>query len=107
MKAENNQRVRGMIGFARRAGKTVIGTELICRAMPHATLHVVLVSQSASEPTKKKLRTKAEYYSIPYVESDMDMESLGALLGKSGATAAVGISDAGFAAEIIKATLSD
>lgn len=107
MKTENTQRIKGMIGFARRAGKTVIGTELICRAMPTGTLKLVVISNTASAPTKKKLTTKAEYYGIAAVESDIDTESLASLLGKGGAVAAVGVTDTAFADEIIKAKSSD
>lgn len=104
---DNTKRITGMLGFARRAGKTVIGTELICRAMPTGTLRLVVISATASAPTKKKLTVKAEYYGIPSVESDIDTERLGALLGKSGAVAAVGITDAAFAEEILKAKDSE
>ena len=104
---ENSKRIRGMIGFARRAGKTVIGTDLICRAMPTGTLKLVVLSNTASPATKKKLTVKSEFYGIGLVESDIDTESLGTLLGKSGAVAAVGICDDAFAMEIIKAKSSE
>ena len=104
---ENSKRIRGMIGFARRAGKTVIGTDLICRAMPTGTLRLVVLSNTASPATKKKLVVKSEFYGIGLVESDIDTESLGTLLGKSGAVAAVGICDDAFAAEIVKAKTSE
>ena len=100
---ENSKRVRGMIGFARRAGKTVIGTELVCRAMPGGTLKLVVVSATASEATKKKLTVKSEFYGIRYVVTEIDTCELAALLGKSGATATVGITDDAFATEILKA----
>ena len=104
---ENSKRIRGMIGFARRAGKVIIGTDLICRAMPSGSVRLVVLSATASQPTKKKLTVKSEFYGIGLVESDIDTESLGALLGKSGAVAAVGICDDGFAREIIKASCSE
>ena len=96
-----------MIGFARRAGKTVIGTDLICRAMPSGAMKLVVISASASQPTKKKLAVKSEFYGIPYVESEIDTECLAALLGKGGAVAAVGITDNAFADEIVKAKDSE
>lgn len=96
-----------MIGFARRAGKTVVGTELICRAMPTGSLRLVVISAAASVSTKKKLTVKSDFYKVPYVESEIDTESLAALLGKGGAVAAVGITDQSFATEIIKAKSSE
>ena len=58
---------------------------------------------SYNNSIKKKLTVKSEFYGIGLVESEIDTESLGALLGKSGAVAAVGICDDAFASEIVKA----
>ena len=102
---KNSQRLYGMLGFAMRAGKLVIGTELICRAMPRGLVKLVLVSRTASDPTKKKLFVKCEYYGIAAVEADIDTERLGKLLGKTYAPAAVAVTDVGFAEEIKKATV--
>ena len=93
-----------MLGFAQRAGKLVIGTDLICSAMAHGTVKLVLVSRGASENTKKKLFTKSEFYGILAIEADIDTERLGKLLGKTYAPASVAVTDEGFANEIKKAT---
>ena len=98
-----------MLGFARRAGKTVIGTELICRAMKNRgenRIRLVIISDKASDATRKKLAVKSEFYGIEYIEVGMDGESLGHLLGKSFSPAAVAVTDDGFASEIKKALLS-
>lgn len=107
LKAENNTRVRGMIGFARRAGKCIIGTELICRALPKGEVKLVVVSATASAPTKKKLTVKCDYYKVDHVESEIDTDGLGSLVGKSGAVAAVAITDSQFADQIIKAVVGE
>jgi len=100
---KSNQRLYGMLGFAMRAGKVIIGTELVCRAMPTGRVRLVLVSKSASEATKKKIFVKSDYYSISAIEVDIDTEHLGKLLGKTYSPAAVAVADDGFAAEIKKA----
>ena len=102
---KSNQRLYGMLGFAMRAGKVIIGTELVCRAMPTGRVKLVLVSSTASEATKKKLFVKSDYYSISAIEVDIDTERLGNLLGKSYSPAAVAVTDDGFAEEIKKATV--
>ena len=107
MENKNKQRLFGMLGFAMRAGKVIIGTELVCRAMPTGRVKLVLVSSTASEATKKKLFVKSDYYSISAIEVDVDTERLGNLLGKSYAPAAVAVTDDGFAEEIKKATVSN
>ncbi len=106
MEDKSLRRICGMIGFATRAGKTVVGTELICREMPRGGLRLVVISHTASPATKKKLTLKSEFYGIRSIEAEIDTESLGKLLGKSGSVAAVGIKDDAFAGEIIKAVES-
>lgn len=107
MKVECNTRVKGMIGFARRAGKCIIGTELICRALPKGEVRLVVVSATASAPTKKKLTVKCDFYGVKHVESTIDTDGLGSLVGKSSSVAAVAITDDAFASEIIKAVVGE
>lgn len=95
-----------MLGFAMRAGKVVIGTENIIRLMPKRdALKLILIAADASSATKKKLKTKSEYYNISAIEVDIDTERLGKTLGKVYTPAAVAITDEGFALEIKKASV--
>ena len=71
---KKRQRLYGMLGFAMRAGKLIIGTELVCRAMPKGTPRLVVISDAASAATKKKLTVKSEFYSIPAIIVDVDTE---------------------------------
>ena len=100
---ENNiQRISGMLGFARRAGKTVIGTEMICRMMPKkGCIKLVVISAGASDSTKKKLTVKSDFYRIPWVIAEIDTESLASLIGKSGAVAAVAVPFSAFTVTLI------
>ena len=94
------ERFLGMLGLARRAGKLIIGTELICRAMPKRTegrIRLVIISDKASDATRKKLTVKSDFYGIEYIEADIDTEKLGHLLGKTYAPAAVAVTDENFA----------
>lgn len=96
-----------MLGFAMRAGKVIIGTENVTRAMPRGEIKLVIISDSASDGTKKKLITKSEFYGIPTLVSEVDTERLGELLGKTYAPAAVAVTDSAFATEIMKAAKKD
>ena len=96
-----------MLGFAMRAGKIIIGTEQICSSMPNGKAKLVVISDSASAATKKKLLTKSEYYGIPAIEVDIDTERLGRILGKTYSPAAVAVADTGFAEEIKKASVQN
>ena len=102
---ENKTRTRitGMLGFAKRAGKLIIGTELVCRAMPDKKIKLVVISDGASAATKKKLTTKSDFYALPHLVVELDTAELGRIIGKDSAVAAVGVTDDGFAREIINA----
>ena len=95
-----------MLGFAMRAGKVIIGTELVCSALSSGGAkrpRLVLVARTASDGTKKKISTKCEFYGVEKIEINEDAEALGRLLGKLFAPAAVAIIDQRFADEIKRA----
>ena len=91
-----------MIGLARKAGKTVCGTPLICLALRKEKAPLlVLVSTGASEGTKNKLRFKCEFYRVPYTLIDCPTAELAHIVGKTGEIAAVAITDENFAKAIL------
>ena len=95
-----------MLGFAMRAGKVIIGTEPVCSAMAKRGKdrpQLVLIAYTASEGTKKKLLTKAEFYGVDALTINIDSSELGRLLGKLYAPATVAIADDRFAEEIRRA----
>ena len=95
-----------MLGFAMRAGKVIIGTELVCAALSKRgakSPRLVLVATTASDGTKKKIFTKCEFYGVKVIEINEDGESLGRLLGKLYAPAVIAIADDRFAEEIRRA----
>lgn len=103
MENKNMKRFVGMLGFAMRAGKLIIGTESVCRAMAKGTPKLVVVSTDASEQTKKKLTVKSDFYRIPYIVTEISSQKIAKMIGKSYAPMAVAITDSGFAEEIEKA----
>ena len=108
--AKGLERIKGMLGFAMRAGKAVLGTDLILSSMSikgKGRVWVVVISCEASDNTRKKLAQKASLSDIPIVEVDIGMEELGRLLGKTYTPCAVAITDEGFAKEIVNAKASE
>lgn len=102
----NNKRLYGMLGFAMRAGKVVIGTDPVCSAMserPSKRARLVLISSTASQGTKDKILHKAEFYGVEAAVINIDSSELGRLLGKLYAPATVAIIDDRFAEEIRQA----
>ena len=93
-----------------RAGKLIIGTESVCSAMAKKGKdkpRLVLIAETASEGTKKKLLCKAEFYGVEAITINIDSSELGRLLGKLYAPATVAIVDDRFAEEIKKAAMAD
>ena len=104
--SEGIQRLRGMLGFAMRAGKLIIGTEIVCSAMSGKNKpKLVIVSSGASDGTKKKISYKCEFYKIKLVQIDISTDELGRLLGKTYTPAVIGVTDEGFANEIEKLSI--
>ncbi len=106
MKNKSYLRVSGMLGFAQRAGKLVIGTDLVCRALAkngRGRVELVLVASDASDGTQKKVYSKCEFYKTEVYKVELDSSELGKLLGKTFAPVTVGVKDEGFAFEIKKA----
>lgn len=103
MENKSKSRLVGMIGFAMRAGKVMIGTDLVCSSMSKSgtkRARLVLLTSTASEGTKKKIRCKCEFYGVDLRVIDMDGDQLGQLLGKTFSPAVIAISDDRFADEI-------
>ena len=107
MSNNNSAKLAGMLGLAMRAGKVTLGTDQICTALSKGRINLVLVSGTASDSTKKKLRFKCEYYKTPMIEVNIDTEELGRLLGKTYTPAAVAITDDNFAKAIEKILSSE
>ena len=99
----NEMRFLRFLGLARRAGKTVHGTPLVCTAL--ATKKppcLVVMSQGASAATQKKLMNKCSFYNVPIIMIKSDTEALAHAVGKTGNIAAVGVTDDSFARELCK-----
>ncbi len=109
MKVNGRERLCGMLGFAMRAGRVIIGADLVAAAMAKRGKdkpRLILVSVDASEATKKRAFSKSEFYGIEALEIEIGQNELGRLLGKTYAPVVIGITDERFAVEIKRATES-
>ena len=100
---KNNTRFLGMLGFAMRAGRVLLGTDIVISAMQKNTAALVILSEGASEGTKKKIKFKCEFYNTPLIYTTLTPEELGTRLGKSYAPVVLCVTDANFAGELLKA----
>lgn len=104
---ENNgyTRLCGMLGFAMRAGKIILGADRVASALPERgdrAVRLVLLAGDASDGTKKRLTYKCEFYKKEIIVLPLTADELGARLGKLFAPAVLAITDDRFADEIKK-----
>ena len=97
----------GMLGLAMRAGRVVIGFDEIAKGAQRGKIHLVILSDEASDGTKKKIRTKCEFYNIQKITVNVSGEELGKRLGKVSAPVCIGITDEGFARELERLAVCD
>lgn len=89
-----------MIGMAMKAGKLVSGEFATEKAVKSGKAALVIVSESASENTKKKFRNMCDYYQVPICFFG-EKEELGHAIGKQ-FRASLAVTDEGLAKAIKK-----
>ena len=103
MEIKNETRLRGMLGFAMRAGKVQIGAETVSVSLSRkgGDIKLVLIPHDASLGARDKMMRRCKAHDVKCIVTDMDASVLGELLGKLYAPSAVAITDEGFAREIL------
>ena len=100
------QKVLGLLGFARKAGRLVIGTELVCNAVRSGKVktmpRIVLLAADASANTQKRVTNLCKYYECECATLHASTAELGHQIGKQGAVSTVGVADDGFTKAIRK-----
>jgi len=88
-------RILSMLGLAAKAGKIVSGEFSTEKAIKSGKAFLVIVSEEASENTKKMFRDKCSFYEIPiYLYASKEM--LGNAIGRQ-FRASLAVLDPGFA----------
>lgn len=83
------------IGLARKAGKVLLGADVVCDAAKGGKVKLILVSEGASENTKRRIRECSETAKVKMTVVEAETEALGAAVGKR-PLACVGITDENF-----------
>jgi len=97
---DNRQKVFNMIGLATKAGKTVSGEFSTEKAVKAGKARMVIVSEEASENTRKLFTNMCTYYKVPVYIFGKKGE-LGSAMGKE-MRASLAILDAGLAGAVVK-----
>ena len=89
------EKLLSTLGLCARARKLVMGTPMVCEAVrdPKAPVVAVLEASDTSDNTHKRLSDKCAFYGVPLYRIAADTSRLGRTVGKTGAVAAVGITD--------------
>ena len=88
-------RVFSMIGMATKAGKTVSGEFATEKAVKTSKAFLVIVSEEASDNTKKMFTNMCEFYEVP-IAFYGDKDALGHAIGRQ-MRASLAVTDAGLA----------
>lgn len=87
-----------LLGLAQRAGKCIMGEELIIRSIQSNQAKLVILANDTGKQTQKKINDKCKSYNVQVIIGD-DRETLGHAVGKT-QRVAIAILDAGFANKI-------
>ena len=96
-----------VIGLCHRAGKAVIGVEMICETLKKRGVRdssddvIVIEAQDTSPNTCKRVSDRCAYYKVRHIKIESDCLSLGTAVGKS-AVGAIMINDQSFCRAIDK-----
>ena len=97
---ENRNKALNLVGLATKAGKVVSGEFSTEKAVKDGKAELVIVSEEASENTRKMFTNMCTYYQVPiYFFGRKD--ELGHAMGKE-QRASLAVLDRGFAGAIVK-----
>ena len=98
MTEENNvtrNKLLNSIGLARKAGKILLGTDVVCDALKAGGVKLVLVSSLASQNTRKRIVEYASAYGTRTEIISATTDEIGSAVGKR-PLACMGITDENF-----------
>ena len=95
-----NKKILGLIGFAARARKISYGTDSVKLQLAKGKVRLLIISEEASDRTKKDFINLSEEYNIPKIIGGSN-EELSKAIGKSN-KAVIGIHDKELSNEIRK-----
>ena len=99
---EAKMKLLGFLGLCRKAGRLICGTPQVTEALGGKRPPCfVLAAQDASPATQKKLKSQTEFYRVPLYTVNIGVEELAHAVGKTGALAAVAITDEGMATALL------
>ena len=90
---QDKEHLLSTLGLCARARALVVGTPLLCETLRAGNGRILCVLEASD--TSKRLTDKCTYYRVPLHRLEADAGTLGRAVGKTGAVAAVGVTDPG------------
>ncbi|MBQ3017804.1 MAG: ribosomal L7Ae/L30e/S12e/Gadd45 family protein [Clostridia bacterium] len=95
-----NNKFLFMLGLCRKAGKMIIGTDLVTKSLPSKKTYLVIYTSDASGNTKKRVTDKCSFYGVECIETPLLSSVVSDSIGKTGSVCVIGITDLNFASEL-------
>lgn len=96
-------KLRGMLGLVKRAGRLVVGQDAVLDAVRKGSATpLALCSADASARTVKQLTDKCTFFGVPCRRLPLTSDELGASLGKKAPISTAAVTDRGFAKAILE-----
>lgn len=95
-------RLGRLIGLCRRAGRLRTGVDAVADAVRMGAVALVLVASDAAENSRKRITNCCRFYETPLSPCQLTRFEMAHYSGTGGEVSAVGITDAGLAASVVK-----
>ncbi len=95
-----NNKFLFMLGLCRKAGKLIIGTDLVTKSLPSKKAYLVIYTSDASKNTEKRVTDKCSYYGVECIKAPFSSLEVSDAIGKNGAVCTLGITDLNLASEL-------
>lgn len=105
-KEKNIQKISGMLGLARRAGKMTFGYDAVFKDVAAGKAKVVFLSTDASPRTAGKVKKACEDFEAPIATLPLTKQMIGWAIGKD-ETAVIAVLDKSFSKKIIELAGAD
>ena len=99
-----NEKLAGLLGLARRAGRLTVGTDAVKESLTGRRAQLVLLATDLSPKSEKELRFAAG--KVPLATTGMTKEELGRITGRQKPVGVAATEDKGFAAAMMRAVNS-
>ena len=94
----NREKLTGLLGLARRAGKLAAGSDAVENGLRHQKVQAIILAEDAARSTTEKFEKASAKHGVPLLRA-LSRDELGKLMGRE-TLAVLGVNDPSFAQAI-------